>query len=195
MLLLLACSSSKKKDPGDLPAYLRYTGSLFRAGLTLSEEKGWEVLILSAKFGFVRKEALLPYYDNKFKKAYNGLWPDGEGAYLGGPLYFSNAPSSFKPLVPNGLPIGEMVKQTQLLLEDPGLRSAYGVTATHYKALRSGKYTKDDLKALLDREYPTGHPRMHATVDIQLRQGRIGDERGCWLRKEGDRYWLESKDA
>jgi len=195
-ILLLPCSASKKKDEGLLPAEHRYTGSLFRVGMTLAEEKGFEVIILSAKFGFIAPSTPIPFYNDKLKRPYSGNdWPDGSGFFLGGSSYFQNAPSRFQSLVEMGLPMGEMVSAAQKLLKDPGLRSGRGVTATLYSALRKGKCTKVELRELLDKTCPTGHPRMYKTIDIQLRQGRIGDERNCWLRREGDCYWLEPKEV
>ena len=151
------------------------------------------MFILSAKYGLISPQTLIPYYNDKLKTAYTGAYPQGDGFFLGGVLYFKNAPPAFKPLIAGNPPIGEMVKATQLLLIDPGLRSGTGVTATLYTALRSGKYTKTELRALLWQKFPDGHPRMDSTVDIQLRQQRIGDERNCWLRREGDYFWLEPK--
>ena len=193
-ILLLACSGSKNETLNILPASERYQGSLFRTGMTVAEQKGFSVLILSAKFGFISPETKIPYYNERFKTTYNGEWPEGEGFYLGGVDYFKNAPERFKPLVaPAG--IGDMTRAAQKLLNEFGLRSGRGVVAEIYKALRAEKQTKEELKTMLREKFPEGHPKMEATVDIQLRQYRIGDERDCWLKRDGDYYWLELKNA
>lgn len=158
-ILLLACSSDKDLTPEPMPASDRYTGSLFRVGLTIAEEKGWHVLILSAKFGFIEKTTLIPYYNQRLQKAYQGDYPDGSGFYLGGIDYFGNAPERFKPLV-EPASIGKMVQASQFLLKDPGLRSGRGVVATLYKELVTGKRTKQELKLLLRSTFPNGHPKM-----------------------------------
>lgn len=189
-MLLLACSQTKNIANALLPAKERYTGSLFRVGITLAEERNLDVLILSAKYGFITPETLIPYYDHRLEAQYAGAFPEGEGFYLGGSDYFGNAPDRFKPLVA-GAGIGDLVSAAQRLLKDPGLRSGRGVTAELYKALITGKRTKQQLRDMLQEKFPNGHPRMHKTVDIQVRQSRLGDERGCVLCRDGDYYWLE----
>jgi len=195
-ILLLACSGRKSKDPNPLPAKDRYQGVLVRTGLTLAEQEGYDVHILSAKFGFVRPDTPIPYYDQRMAAPYTGEWPKGKGFYLGGKDYFGKCPTRFKPLV-EGAGIGILAKAAQKLIKDPGLRCGRGIVAEMYKALRTGKRTKQELEQILLTEFPYGHRKMLNTVRIQLNQSRIGDERGCILMREGSlqnrRYWLVPK--
>ncbi|HEX6292957.1 MAG TPA: hypothetical protein VFZ66_27485 [Herpetosiphonaceae bacterium] len=64
-LLLIACSKSKRTDPGLLPARERYTGGAYHT-LNKAEREGVtlpQVLILSAEFGFLRPTDPIPAYD------------------------------------------------------------------------------------------------------------------------------------
>ncbi|HEX6290924.1 MAG TPA: hypothetical protein VFZ66_17195 [Herpetosiphonaceae bacterium] len=66
-LLLIACSQSKRPDPGLLPARARYTGGAYQI-LNKAEREGVplpQVLILSAEFGFLRPTDPIPDYDRR----------------------------------------------------------------------------------------------------------------------------------
>ncbi|MGI8468282.1 MAG: DUF6884 domain-containing protein, partial [Pyrinomonadaceae bacterium] len=67
--LILSCSQSKKIDKADLPAIQRYDGPTFRLlrrYLNRSNED-LEIYILSAKFGLIRDQTSIPYYEQKLR--------------------------------------------------------------------------------------------------------------------------------
>ncbi len=67
--LILSCSQSKKIDEADLPAIQRYDGPAFRLlrrYLNRSDED-LEIYILSAKFGLIRHQTSIPYYELKLR--------------------------------------------------------------------------------------------------------------------------------
>lgn len=119
MVVILACS--KKKVPFD---YARagelYTGSIFTKGKNIAEQAGLPIWILSAKYGMLAAGTVVDNYDQKFKKPYDGAWPPApwHGFYLGGQLYFKNAPASFTPLVPS-MQMGYMLRALKELENDP----------------------------------------------------------------------------
>lgn len=119
-LLLLACSA-KKRDADEWAAIELYRGTLFRAGRQWAEENGYNILILSALYGWVSPEVVIKPYDKRRKMS--DPPPDWRvvagrsGFYLGGQAYFRTAPASFKPLVPR-LPMGKMVQAAIALLEN-----------------------------------------------------------------------------
>jgi len=198
-ILLLACSAHKHRHLLEAPAKEIYVGTLFRAGMQWAMENNYQVLILSAKYGWITPDTVIQSYNQKRTSSKVEYWPQGEGFYLGGSLYFGEAPESFKPLVPANS-VGLMTSAVLKLLQDRskvkgGMRKQkeHGVTWWLTEWLKTGKHTKAELRALLWKQFPNGHPKMDKTVDIQLTQRRIGDERNCWLRHEGEVYWLEPK--
>ena len=67
-LLLLSCSLRKRRTPGLLPAINRYDGPAFRVLRRYLDEQPTaqpEVLILSAKWGLISGDTLLPHYDQQ----------------------------------------------------------------------------------------------------------------------------------
>ena len=123
-VVLLACSKSKVPDARCRVGEL-YTGQLFLKGKDIATRAGLEFWILSAKYGFVHPETEVDNYDVKFKKPYDGQWPpqDYYGWFLGGQLYFKNAPPRFVPLVPKGQ-IGEMLRSlTELQNDDEAIKN------------------------------------------------------------------------
>lgn len=71
-LLLLGCSQCKKTDEGLLPAIDRYDGPVFRLlrrYLRQETNSSINVKILSAKYGLISDDQLLPYYDYRITKA------------------------------------------------------------------------------------------------------------------------------
>jgi hypothetical protein len=67
--LILSCSQSKKFDQNDLPAIERYDGPAFRLlrrYLNRSHED-LEIYILSAKFGLIKHQTSIPYYEQKLR--------------------------------------------------------------------------------------------------------------------------------
>jgi hypothetical protein len=65
-LLVLACSEHKRLDAGLLPAIDRYDGPTFRVlrhYLQEQPERAPTVWILSAEYGLLSAERLIPYYD------------------------------------------------------------------------------------------------------------------------------------
>jgi hypothetical protein len=98
-ILLMACSKAKLKEPAE--AWRMYRGAIFRKGWALAERNGWQVYILSAKYGWLAPSDVIEPYEQKRTSVYrDGVWPPGSGFYLGGRLYFGAAPERFKPLVP-----------------------------------------------------------------------------------------------
>lgn len=119
MVVILACS--KKKVPDALArADSLYLGSIFTKGKNIAEQAGLPIWILSAKYGFLGPDTVVENYDQKFKKPYAGHWPPApwHGFYLGGQLYFKNAPASFTPLVPS-MQMGYMLRALKELENDP----------------------------------------------------------------------------
>lgn len=73
-LLILPCSATKRHDPGLLPAVERYDGPSYRTlrrFLADYPEKrdALAVLILSAEFGLIRGDTLVPDYDRRMGAA------------------------------------------------------------------------------------------------------------------------------
>lgn len=68
-LLLLGCSQTKRHTTGLLPAHVRYDGVAFRVLRKARRDgcvpPGLRVLILSAEFGLLPDDMLLPWYDRK----------------------------------------------------------------------------------------------------------------------------------
>ncbi len=68
-LLITACSGRKSKAGGELPAWQRYDGPLYRMARKARRDKIWpdadrlNWVILSARYGFLLAETLLPDYD------------------------------------------------------------------------------------------------------------------------------------
>lgn len=170
-----------------MPACERYTGALFQAGCRYAKAKNLKVMILSAKYGLLQAGDLISNYNEKLTEPYNGVWPEESGFYLGGPLYFKNAPPHLQSLLPSTMSLGKMVSEVSKLANG----SKLGVVKTIAEALWEGPKSKEDLKRLLLAQFPNGHPNMLKTVDIQLRQIRIGDSQRAILRKEKDLFWLE----
>jgi hypothetical protein len=113
-VLLLACSAAKL-DRGAQAVDI-YQGQIFRKGLEYAKREGLWVMILSAKHGLINWDTWVEPYDQKMKGDYRGPWPQMEGFYLGGQLYFAHAPERLKPLVPSGT-IGFMLRDLNRLLD------------------------------------------------------------------------------
>lgn len=67
-LLLLACSSRKRLDPGHLPAIERYDGPAYRVlrrFVRLQPGDAPDVYILSAQFGLIQSDEPIPAYDRR----------------------------------------------------------------------------------------------------------------------------------
>lgn len=69
-LLILACSATKRHDPVLLPAVERYDGPSYRTLRSFladhSEKRdALDILILSAEFGLIRGDTLIPDYDRR----------------------------------------------------------------------------------------------------------------------------------
>ena len=72
-LLIVACSHRKRSDPGLLPAIIRYDGPTFFVlrrfiGQQPPESKGISVYILSAEFGLIHHDQLIPHYDHRMTR-------------------------------------------------------------------------------------------------------------------------------
>ena len=71
-LLVVACSACKNKIDGFLPAIERYDGPVFRVLRKYLREESTgvaDVLILSAKFGLISANKLIPDYDLEMSEA------------------------------------------------------------------------------------------------------------------------------
>lgn len=100
-LLLLSCCKRKKR--GKHPAGKLYKGAVFTLSMKLARQQGWDVMILSAKYGFVSEHQVISSYDKFMEKVYDGDWPSGKGYFIGGRNYFSNVPKRFKRIIPDHL--------------------------------------------------------------------------------------------
>jgi len=71
-LLIISCSQRKKKIKGRVAAWDLYDGVIFRMLKKIEREKGLpkdlDILILSAKYGFVMPSEFIEYYDYRLKK-------------------------------------------------------------------------------------------------------------------------------
>lgn len=72
-LLVIACSQRKFSDPGLLPAISRYDGPSFRVLRRFLNQKPSDspeisIYVLSAKFGLIHNEYLIPCYDQRMTK-------------------------------------------------------------------------------------------------------------------------------
>jgi len=71
-LLIVSCSQRKRKLKGKVKAWDLYDGVIFRMLKKIERENGLpknlDILILSAKYGFIRPSDLIKYYDYRLKK-------------------------------------------------------------------------------------------------------------------------------
>ncbi len=85
-LLLLACSQSKADGDGLCPAMYRYTGPSYRILHKMARERGipsrLHIFIVSGKFGLVRAEDPLPYYDQRISREHAEASGAPEAVYL-----------------------------------------------------------------------------------------------------------------
>mgnify|MGYP001591069979 CR=1 FL=1 len=116
LLLLISCSSKKRKTPGLLPARLRYSGVLLQLALQFADVWRLEPIILSAKYGFINPEQKIEYYDQKLKMVYDGPYPTGKGFFVGSDLYFGKAPKRYCRLIPR-LSIGKQLAFMKQLIQ------------------------------------------------------------------------------
>ena len=61
------CCKEKRTDPGNLPAIERYLSERIRRVHRESMDKGRRMLIFSGKFGLLRPEEPIPWYDQKLE--------------------------------------------------------------------------------------------------------------------------------
>ncbi len=68
-LLIVSCSADKCPDPGDMEAFDRYTGDMYKtikkAGVP---EENVDLAIMSAKYGLIRRDTKIPNYNVKMNK-------------------------------------------------------------------------------------------------------------------------------
>lgn len=68
-LLIVSCSADKCPDPGDMEAFDRYTGDMFKSikkqGIP---EENVDLAIMSAKYGLIRRDTKIPNYNVKMDK-------------------------------------------------------------------------------------------------------------------------------
>ncbi len=71
-LLIISCSSKKKKDTRLLPALERYDGYFFRIIKRMMRKNEFpssvDILILSAEYGLISPNTPIKYYDRKMDK-------------------------------------------------------------------------------------------------------------------------------
>jgi len=72
-LLIIACSNRKLRTKGLLPAIERYDGVTYRV-IRKAMREGYfpsnvDIKILSAEFGLIDADTLIPYYDRRMDKA------------------------------------------------------------------------------------------------------------------------------
>lgn len=71
-LLIISCSQRKKIIEGKVKAWDLYDGVIFGMLKKIEREKGLpenlDILILSAKYGFIRPSEVIEYYDYRIKK-------------------------------------------------------------------------------------------------------------------------------
>ena len=120
VILLIACSAKKwpLRPRVRVPARNLYAGTLTRLALELAAVKGWEPLILSAKYGIIKPTERIEWYDQKLTEPYDGPWPEGSGWFVGSRLYFGKAPERFQRLLPPGLMIGQQLKYLKDLIRE-----------------------------------------------------------------------------
>lgn len=199
MFLILACSKKKLATTKPIPAKDLYQGAVFNYGQQYAAKKGWDVYILSAKYGLIQQETLIEPYNDKLKTTYDGPWSlcDGDGYYLGGSLYFGKAPQRIQPLLPVGMSHGQMVSAlAQLIARDSFIqvpKSKGGVVENIYRLCCSKAYTKTELYVELAAIFGD-NKGMRTTINCQLTPNRMGKERDCIIHKTVDeRYWIEPK--
>lgn len=193
-ILLLACSALKSRNLVTGPASSIYIGTMVVGGLRWAKENGYEVLILSAKYGWITPDTIIETYNLKLKKKFQGPWPDGEGHYLGGQLYFGNAPSRFTPLVTGSCGIVRG-KLNALVGGGATIKAEGTVTKVILDTLLAGPVDKVTLSKILLQKcgpHPTGYRR---TINSQLSAPRQAKENLVTLKKKnshfGIQYWFE----
>lgn len=74
-LLIISCSKRKKKVRGKVKAWDLYDGVIFRVLKKIERENGLpknlDILILSAKYGFIKPSDLIRYYDYRLNSTSN----------------------------------------------------------------------------------------------------------------------------
>jgi hypothetical protein len=100
MYLIISCSKLKIDTKVPVNAVDLYKGYMFKKAVLLARKRNWRIYVLSAKYGLIDWNTKILPYDKKQLVPYNGLWPSGNGYFLGGDLYFKLAPAHIKRLVP-----------------------------------------------------------------------------------------------
>ena len=72
-LLIVSCSASKCPDPGDMEAFDRYTGDMYKSMKKVGvPEENVDLAIMSAKYGLIRRDTPIPTYNVKMDKEIAG---------------------------------------------------------------------------------------------------------------------------
>ena len=72
-LLIVSCSADKCPDPGDMEAFDRYTGDMFKSIKKVGvPEENVDLAIMSAKYGLIRRDTQIPTYNVKMDKEIAG---------------------------------------------------------------------------------------------------------------------------
>lgn len=188
--LLVACSKTKS-NVARARAQELYTGKCFKAALSIAKKNNWRVRILSAKYGFIEPEAVIENYDLKREIVYTGEYPEGNGYYTGGILYFARAPDRFKPLLRSqGLGFGFNLSELLILEKSDAVKfpaDVAGAVDFIAECLLTGPRTKPELIDLLLRRFAgTVESDFVGVVNSQLMQERIGDQNSAWLQATSD---------
>jgi hypothetical protein len=72
-LLIVSCSADKCPDPGDMEAFDRYTGDMYKSMKKIGvPEENVDLAIMSAKYGLIRRDTPIPTYNVKMDKEIAG---------------------------------------------------------------------------------------------------------------------------
>jgi len=72
-LLIVSCSADKCPNPGDMEAFDRYTGDMYKSIKKIGvPEENVDLAIMSAKYGLIRRDTKIPNYNVKMDKEIAG---------------------------------------------------------------------------------------------------------------------------
>jgi|CXWL01.1.fsa_nt_gi hypothetical protein len=175
-----------------------YIGAIFRLALQYADMVSLKPMVLSAKYGIVKDMDILQPYNEKLKSNYDGPWPDGDGFFVGGPLYFSLAPKTIQPLIPFAR-YGEMCAYLNMLLSGRDRDDVWErhespkrgtIIQTIYLSLLEQWLTKDEIYLALVKEFGPSES-MKKTINAQLSPNRMGREKNCEVLKDGEKYHIK----
>lgn len=68
-VIVTICSKSKNDSAGEIPAYLRYTSPRINKALEIACKENEPYFILSGKFGLIKYNEPIPFYDHLLTKS------------------------------------------------------------------------------------------------------------------------------